>query len=109
MIFCKCGKLMEIREDGLRMAVCSCGFKQVIGMGDTINFEEKQKQKPAREGGVVEQKHDLGGFPHTCSKCGYGECEVHELGVFYGDEAGVYLFKCKKCGWSERQSDGTGN
>ena len=100
---------MEIRDDGIRMAYCSCGNKQLIRAEETTNFEEKQKQKEARSSEVVEKKHDLGGFPHTCGKCGYGECEVHELGVFYGDEAGVYLFKCKKCGYSERQSDGTGN
>ncbi len=110
MLFCKCGKLMEVGGEGIRMAHCSCGFKQLISAGDGENsFEEKQKLKEKRSSEVVEHKHDLGGFPHTCGKCGYGECEVIELGVFYGDEAGVYLFKCKKCGYSERQSDGTGN
>jgi DNA-directed RNA polymerase subunit M/transcription elongation factor TFIIS len=113
MIFCKCGKLMEVNENNsknfgsVKVAYCICGEKKIIG--EEISFEENRPKKEARSSEVVEKKHDLGGFPHICSKCGYGECEVHELGVFYGDEAGVYLFKCKKCGWSERQSDGTGN
>jgi len=104
---------MEVNEDNSRnlgnvkVAYCLCGEKRII-IGD-VSFEEKQKEREIRSSEVVEKKHDLRGFPHICSKCGYDECEVHELGVFYGDEAGVYLFKCKKCGWSERQSDGTGN
>lgn len=100
---------MEIRNDGLRMAVCSCGNKKLIREDETINAEETQPKKDLRSSEVLSEKHDTSGFPHICSKCGHGECEVIELGVFYGDEVGVYLFKCKKCGYSERQSDGTGN
>jgi len=31
------------------------------------------------------------------------------LGASYSDEADVYLFQCKKCGFVERQADGSGN
>jgi DNA-directed RNA polymerase subunit M/transcription elongation factor TFIIS len=107
MIFCECGKPMEIVDDGLRIARCSCGNKKLVVEG--VSFEENQPKKEERSSEVAEEKHELRGFPHTCSKCGYGEADVIELGVFYSDEAGVCLFRCKKCGWSERQADGTGN
>lgn len=109
MIFCDCGKIMEVKDiHGLKMAYCLCGNKRLVNSSQD-SFEENLPKQELRGSGAVEQKHDPSGFPHNCSKCGHGEAEVIELGVFYGDEAGVYLFKCKKCGWSERQSDGTGN
>ena len=107
MIFCKCGKLMEVRDDGLRMAYCSCGNKHVTN--GSVSFEETASKKEERSSEVAETKHSSAGFPHNCSKCGHGFAEVYDLGISYSDEAAVYLFKCKKCGWSERQSDGTGN
>jgi DNA-directed RNA polymerase subunit M/transcription elongation factor TFIIS len=110
MDFCeKCGKPMHVVNDGLNKLVCSCGFSKLVIEGKNISFDEKQPIREKRGEGAVEKKHDLNGFPHICKKCGFGEAEAIELGVFYGDEAGVYLFKCKKCGYSERQSDGTGN
>jgi DNA-directed RNA polymerase subunit M/transcription elongation factor TFIIS len=110
MEFCdKCGKPMRVISDGLNRLVCSCGFSKLIIEGKNICFEENQPKRKEVGNGAVEKKHDLSGFPHECRKCGHGEAEAIELGVFYGDEAGVYLFKCKKCGYSERQSDGTGN
>ena len=88
---------------------CNCGYFEKVEKEHETMFEEKMPKPIERGKGAVENKHDLSGFPHTCRKCGHGEAEAIELGVFYGDEAGVYLFKCKKCGYSERQSDGTGN
>jgi DNA-directed RNA polymerase subunit M/transcription elongation factor TFIIS len=108
MIFCKCGKIMDIRDDGLRMAFCSCGNKHLV-LGGEITVEDNTPKTEIRNSEVVKTEHVGSGFPHNCSKCGYGEADVIELGIFYSDEAAVYLFKCKKCGWSERQSDGTGN
>ena len=101
----KVGKQLRGFEERT-IAVCECGFMK---FPESEDYEEKVVQKDERQAGVVEEKHDSEGFPHECRKCGHGLAEVHELGVFYGDEAGVILFKCKKCGYSERQSDGTGN
>ena len=110
MHFCpKCGKIATVVKDGLNRITCSCGFSKLILEGEDVIVEENMPKRVERGTGAVEKKHDLGGFPHDCKKCGHGEAEAIELGVFYGDEAGVYLFKCKKCGYSERQSDGTGN
>ena len=49
------------------------------------------------------------GFPNTCKKCGYEECDVNDLGAPYSDESNIILYTCKKCGFVERQADGTGN
>jgi DNA-directed RNA polymerase subunit M/transcription elongation factor TFIIS len=110
MKFCKaCGKGLFIHNPEMKIVQCSCGYKENIETNHNIGVDEIIPKKAEVGKGAVTQKHDLNGFPHTCRKCGYGEAEAVELGVFYGDEAGVYLFKCKKCGYSERQSDGTGN
>jgi DNA-directed RNA polymerase subunit M/transcription elongation factor TFIIS len=110
MHFCpNCGKIATVRKDGINRIECKCGFSKLILEGEDVTFEEKIPERQEIGKGAVEKKHDLSGFPHECRKCGHGEAEAIELGVFYGDEAGVYLFKCKKCGYSERQSDGTGN
>lgn len=110
MKFCKaCGKVLFVHNPEMGIVQCNCGFKEIIEEGHIIGFEEKITQKEVRGSGAVNETHDLNGFPHECKKCGHNMAEAIELGVFYGDEAAVYLFKCKKCGYSERQSDGTGN
>jgi DNA-directed RNA polymerase subunit M/transcription elongation factor TFIIS len=110
MKFCKnCGKGLFINNPETNIVQCSCGYIEKIERGHDVGFEEKIPQKAEIGKGAVTEKHDLHGFPHICKKCSHGEAEAIELGVFYGDEAGVYLFKCKKCGYTERQSDGTGN
>jgi len=111
MEFCKqCGKLLPMKnEENKAIVSCSCGSLNVLARETA--FEEKQKKKPHRSSEVLHDNsaEDLSGFPHKCRKCGHGFAEVKEMGIFYGDEAGVYLFKCKKCGYTERQADGTGN
>jgi len=104
--FCKnCGKPLKIKEEwGIKFGICNCGFKEVVR---TLEFQDKQNQEKKGEG--VAQKETLGGFPHTCKKCGCELSEVYDLGAHYSDEANIILFKCIKCGYSERQSDGTGN
>ncbi|MDP1728830.1 MAG: hypothetical protein Q8L27_01360 [archaeon] len=110
MYFCpNCGKIAIVIKDGINRIQCKCGFSKLILEGEDVTFEEMVLKKEEVGAGAVTEEHDWGGFPHECKKCGHSEAEAIELGVFYGDEAGVYLFKCKKCGYSERQSDGTGN
>lgn len=112
MEFCpRCGRMMKLGlefkgTEQRNISTCSCGFAKNF---ESKTIEENVPQKEKRSSEVVTEKHETRGFPHKCKKCGFGEAEVLELGVFYGDEAGVYLFKCKKCGYTERQSDGTGN
>jgi len=106
--FCPvCKKALVAREeDGITYATCICGYKKET-KSDLV-FSEQEKRKEIGRGIAVDKKN-LKGFPHVCSKCGYGQAEVTDLGASYSDESNTYLFKCKKCGYSERQADGTGN
>ncbi|MDO8517494.1 MAG: hypothetical protein Q7S33_05210 [Nanoarchaeota archaeon] len=106
--FCPlCKKVLELETIyGEKFLVCSCGYKKETH-SDLVFSEKETKVKLGK--GVAVEKKNLKGFPHKCSKCGYGQSEVTDLGASYSDESDVYLFKCKKCGYTERQADGTGN
>lgn len=108
MHFCnKCGKLLHVKEqEGILIGKCSCGFLKKID--SVMEISEKGKQSKIAKG-VFENIESKGGFPHTCQKCGHTQSDVHDLGAPYSDESNVYLFKCKKCGYVERQADGSGN
>ena len=69
----------------------------------------KRKEKEQRGSGIITEEPLSGGFPHICKKCGYGECDVVDLNPPYSDESNIYLYRCKKCFFVERQADGTGN
>jgi len=107
--FCeKCGKMLEISNFmDVRVGNCSCGFKKFI-YAET-GFEDMTKKADKIGAGVLENKEDGQGFPNTCKKCGHTLCDIHDLGAPYSDESNVYLFKCRKCGYVERQADGSGN
>lgn len=106
-VFCdSCGKILEIKTiANNQLGICSCGFIKRIKL---LTTSEKMPEKDeVGEGVAVEiQTH---GFPNKCKKCGYGECDVYDLGASYSDESDVYLYRCKKCGYVERQADGSGN
>ena len=104
MEFCdKCGKPLVIKEN---LARCSCGFTT---QAKPILAKEKIKEQIKKGEGVAEKDDFDQGFPHVCKKCGHEFAEVVDLGIFYGDEASVYLFKCKKCENTERDADGSSN
>jgi len=106
--FCpKCGKILDVKnESNLLIGLCSCGFVKKIN--SEIYFSEKTI-KDIRGKGIAEDKGGKEGFPHVCKKCGHTQCDIHDLGAPYSDESNIYLFKCKKCGYVERQADGSGN
>jgi len=73
-------------------------------------FSVEKIEKPEKRGkGILEEKQSKKGFPHKCSKCGCEQSDVVDLGASYSDEANIYLFKCKRCGNTDRDSYGTGN
>lgn len=86
--------------------VCSCGHTQQIH--HAISAGEKLKPKEEVGKGVAVPVKSAG-FPHTCKKCGYGECEPAQINAPYSDESDIIFYTCKKCGFVERQADGTGN
>jgi len=107
-MFCEsCGKIVELKDfRDAKLGVCICGVVKIFH--DEIVTSEKVHNK-AEVGEGVTVEIPTQGFPNICKKCGYGECDVYDLGASYSDESDVYLYKCKKCGYVERQADGSGN
>lgn len=105
MEFCKrCGKLLKIKEN---KAECNCGFSKASD--SKVSSTEKIRKSKKRGKGIAKKERTRKGFPHECKKCGHQYSEVTDLGAPYSDEANVYLFKCNKCGYVEREAYGTGN
>ena len=108
MEFCPdCGRVLSIRSNEFRMiGSCRCGFFKEVERG----FLPSEKRVISEKGqGVLETEKEAEGFPYICEKCGHGESEVCDLEASYSDESNIYLFKCKKCGYVERQAEGSGN
>ena len=108
-IFCDlCGRILNVQKIGeKKFAFCSCGFIKEIHR-DIIGTEIETKQKEIGEGIVIAKETKMG-FPHKCKKCGFPYCEIYDLGASYSDEANIYLYQCKECGFVERQADGSSN
>ena len=108
-MFCElCGKILNVNSsENKLLGACSCGFIKEIN--SDFSFTEVIKNNNIGSG-VLDQNDLLtSGFPHTCSKCGYSECDIDDLGVQIGDESNIILYRCKKCKYVERQADGSGN
>lgn len=107
-IFCElCGNLLAIKNENEKyIGKCSCGFTKEIESG--ISFSDKSQKKNEIAGGIF-VKADTIGFPHKCKKCNHEQCDIWDLGAQYSDESNIYLYKCKKCGFVERQADGSSN
>jgi len=104
----ECNKLIALEEkDGQLWELCNCGRNKFIEK--KIIISEKSKKNEKKGEGIAEEDKNSEGFPHICSKCGYDQADITDLGAPYGDESNIYILKCKKCGHSERQTDGTSN
>lgn len=105
--FCDiCGEMLRpLRlETSELVGICKCGY---IDMG--FSLEISQQQKIIAVGKGISSEYNSPGFPHICKKCGHGECDITSIGAPYADESDIYLYKCKKCKFTERQADGSGN
>lgn len=109
-MFCpSCGKILAIKnkEDGKKIGLCPCGFTRYLDDG-IITTDKNKEDNEIGQGVLIEVKENQG-FPHKCKKCGCNESEVSDLGASYGDESSVYLFRCLKCGYVERDAYGSSN
>lgn len=106
--FCgKCGRMLTAYDGRLEQdVVCACGHTQK--MIHELTAGEKLSHAEKIGGGVV-RPDTKGGFPNVCKKCGHEGADVTDLGSPYSDESPIYLYRCKKCGFVERHSEGTGN
>jgi len=108
-MFCDlCGGIITIKKiNGGKFGFCNCGF--VKEAYSDIKVKSKFPEQIKKGEGVVNEDISKEGFPHKCKKCSFDYCEIYDLGASYSDESNVYLFKCKKCGFVERQADGSSN
>jgi DNA-directed RNA polymerase subunit M/transcription elongation factor TFIIS len=107
-LFCNnCRKIMNIEDrQGKKILVCtSCGFTRESGFA----VSEITKKAEIKGEGIINVVKKEFKFPHTCPKCNHNGSEVIDLGAHYSDEANVYLFICDKCGYTDRQADGSSN
>ncbi len=88
------------------VARCYCGYTE---KATNISARQKIPKQEKKGEGIAEKNPNEKGFPHLCKKCGHEFADVIDLGVFYSDESSIYLFKCKKCGNTERDAYGSSN
>ena len=73
-----------------------------------LNFKMFQSERPYDVDGnwavSIVYNYTENDFMALFGMC-YSYAEVKDLGIFYSDETGVQLFKCKKCGYTERQGN----
>ena len=107
--FCpECNRILNIiTKNEQKFARCTCGYQTNV-VGEMITSETIKKPKHLGQG-VASEENTLEGFPNVCSKCGYDKAEFTDLGAFYSDESNIYLFKCKKCGHTDKVTDGSSN
>lgn len=93
------------KENDKNIGVCKCGFKKQLD-SDAI-FVEKQKLDKTKGINIISSENKFATFPHKCEKCGYDKAELIDLGVKVSDESNIMIFKCGKCGHTERFSEGS--
>lgn len=99
--FCPvCRALLQVREeDGINIAFCNCGFMR---KGVDLSSVDKGVSKFRGEGVSSSDPTDEG-VDFICNKCGYNKAELIDLGERNTNENGVSMYKCLKCGHSERK------
>ena len=106
LVYCdSCGNIIKNKQKDSDKWKCICGFIKEH-KGDVIAVDKTLKPKVG-EGIATPEKRT--GFPHTCKKCGHGKADVDTISAFYSDESDISLFRCQKCGYVERVTDGTSN
>ncbi len=83
---------------------CKCGFKRVSGVD--LSSRELNKKRLAEVGVNTEGTSE--GVEFLCKKCGHKEADLFDLGERLNSESNLYLYKCRKCGTSARESDSGG-
>lgn len=101
--FCPmCRGLLQLKKEGEKtIGVCSCGFKRTSGI---IISGEDNSAKHAIVGEGVASNDFSSAFDRICRKCGHEKCEVTEMAA---NEAAIFIYRCLKCGFSERETQGS--
>jgi DNA-directed RNA polymerase subunit M/transcription elongation factor TFIIS len=105
MDFCPvCKRLLILKEErGAMIGSCSCGFKRTCGINISSEENNDLKSSLIGEGVVSEFNDSRDGFFRICSKCGFDKASAFQI---TSNESEVTIFKCLKCNYSVRQSQG---
>ena len=95
---CK-GLLFFKKEGDKNVGYCSCGFKRTA-----VELSSSEFNKNKIDELEIAQADDAKGFTHKCPKCGSDSSELIELGEILNSEKSVCLYKCKNCGYVDRES-----
>ena len=96
-MFCsKCGSILKPkREEGKRILVCSCGFKDT----DVEKAKIKDVAEEQREVDIVDvdQGETLPLTEVNCEKCGHGKAYYWLVQTRASDEPETKFLRCEKC------------
>jgi|SRR3990172_8404401 len=76
--------------------------------GKALIEKEKVPKKGKTGNKISKVENEFATYKHKCQKCSFGKAQVIDIGSFYSDEDDLILFKCGKCGWSERSTKKAG-
>ncbi len=95
--------MKPVKRDGRVFYFCApCGVE--IRSDSLQKLTEKRQEPKEKKGeGVADERNVLAVHKHTCSKCGYDKAEIIELGVWYTDEDHNVLYRCGRCGHTEKE------
>ena len=102
MEFCeKCGTRMKVEKGYL---ICrKCGFKKKVERNRKKLY---LKQEMGKTGIVIlNEKYKTSKYKlkHKCPFCGHDEAYVRYIPPRWGDEDGLTIYTCTKCGKSVRE------
>ncbi|MDP1728942.1 MAG: hypothetical protein Q8L27_01925 [archaeon] len=98
-----CKGILQLKEEnGLMIGLCNCGFKRTAGI--SISGEESNNISNVGGGVVGEDTLMSEGFDRICKKCGHDRADASSI---LSNESEVTIFTCLKCGFRERQSQGS--
>lgn len=101
-MFCgKCGSLLKPkREEGKRILVCTCGFKE----SNVENAKIKDVAEEAKDIDVVDvdETETLPLTEVNCEKCGHSKAYYWMVQTRASDEPETKFLRCEKCKYTWR-------
>ena len=103
--FCPvCKSLLLIKEEnGKNIGYCKCGFKRMSGI-ELISEDKIADRNEIRAEGITNNSSISAEVEHFCKHCKFNKAEVSEIAA---NESNIFIYKCLKCGNSEREIQGS--
>lgn len=97
MDFCQsCGAMLTRMDEG--SLLCACGSRQ---QPKKATLRERMPQPQAID--VVDRQiNPLATHDHACKRCGFPKAEILTKGTIVTDEDEFFMWRCGKCGYSEK-------